>query len=89
MTHYLPAFTEMARRSGLKRAVCGAWILSADHGIEPECVRCQTWLRATSLEAAALEILWANERQAAPHLHDVNRTTTCWCGARPGYPHAI
>lgn len=24
-----------------------------------------------------------------PHLHDVDRTATCWCGAKPGEPHTI
>lgn len=31
--------------------------------------------------------LYALELQ--PHLHDVDRTETCWCGAEVGAPHNV
>ena len=43
-----------------------------------------------SVDAAVVNpVVATTDVVCRPHLHDVNRTENCWCGAAPGEPHLL
>ena len=46
-------------------------------------------LRDAWLKPAGADRLGRAGYALAPHLNDVDRVDDCWCGAKPGQPHAV
>ena len=58
--------------------------LSAFYAVQRQSV--EDVLREAIVQLSKLAALSPTDR---PHLHDVDRTDTCWCGAKPGEPHPV
>lgn len=63
MTHYIPAYAPL---SGVReRAICGRYVVPADHALVPMCAECKTLIAAEEAkdaqDAAAIAELQAME----------------------------
>ncbi len=60
MTHYIPAFA--AVWGVRERAICGDYVFSADHALEPTCPRCKGLISDEEKASATVDISEVVER---------------------------
>lgn len=75
-THWIPPFT--SKVGGRQQAVCGDFVMLAEHSNEPTCSRCKAYVEAEASDTRTAEDVFG-EPVAANY--------TCeGCGARMGFP---